>query len=104
MVRLVGLEGFRALLVRALALARAERPWLSAVEVRQDGSLQGLGEAALQRDNAGATEGYAALLAQFLGLLITFVGETLTLRLASEIWPEAPVADTLSRLHEEANG
>jgi hypothetical protein len=104
LVRLVGLEGFRALLVRALALATADVPWLRAVQVQPDGSLQGLSEAATQQEGAGVAEGYAALLAQLFGLLITFVGETLTLRLAREIWPEAALGDTLSRPQEEAQG
>ena len=41
---LAGVDGFRALLSRALALARAEAPILSALQVAADGSLQGLDE------------------------------------------------------------
>jgi hypothetical protein len=36
---LMGKDGFRALLSRALAVARAEMPWLEAVQVKADGSL-----------------------------------------------------------------
>ena len=41
---LAGVDGFRALLSRALALARAEAPILSVLQVAADGSLQGLDE------------------------------------------------------------
>ena len=35
-----------------------------------------------------------ALLAHFLGLLITFIGEDLTLRILSTVWPELDWDDT----------
>jgi hypothetical protein len=41
-VALAGVAGFRSLLSRALTLARAEAPCLSAVQVAADGSLKGL--------------------------------------------------------------
>ena len=41
---LMGRVGFRALLSRALVLANADVPWLGAVHVKTDGSLEGLGE------------------------------------------------------------
>src|SRR5436305_6272169 len=44
LARLVGTEGFRSLLSRAVALAKSEAPSLDAV-VRADGSLEGLGGA-----------------------------------------------------------
>lgn len=104
LIKVVGLEGFRALLTRALALAKSETPWLSAVQVQADGSLAGLGEAASRQDRDQATKGFGALLTQFLGLLVTFIGEALTLRLVREIWPEALLDDTLAILQEEAEG
>ncbi len=42
LARLAGDAGFRSLLSRAVALARAEVPALTAVRVRADGSLEGL--------------------------------------------------------------
>jgi hypothetical protein len=47
---LAGVAGFRSLLSRALTLARAEAPSLSAVQVAADGSLQGLDELRPQID------------------------------------------------------
>src|SRR5687767_4371182 len=39
---LLGAAGFRALLARALNLAKAEAPELNAVQIKADGSLEGL--------------------------------------------------------------
>jgi len=72
------LPGFRSLLARALTLARAEAPSLSAVQVAADGSLRGLDELASQTDKEQARDGGAILIAQLIGLLLTFVGEGLT--------------------------
>jgi hypothetical protein len=90
---LAGVAGFRSLLSRALALARAEAPALSGVQVGADGSLQGLDELGRQRDKDIAKEGGALLIAQLLGLLLTFIGEGITLRLVQDVWPEAAFGD-----------
>jgi hypothetical protein len=95
---LVGVAGFWSLASRALTLARAEAPSLSAVELAADGSLQGLGEPHLDRDHA---EGGANLIAQVLGLLLTFIGETLTLRLMQDVWPDAAFDDPNSGTGEK---
>jgi hypothetical protein len=81
--------GFRSLLSRALTLARAEAPSLSAVQVAADGSLKGLDELEPQIDKEQARDGGAILIAQLIGLLLTFIGEGLTLRLVRDVWPEA---------------
>ena len=74
---LMGNGGFRALLSRALALATAEVPWLRAVHVKADGTLEGLEELHAQLDSAEFFEGRVVLLAQLLGLLVAFIGEIL---------------------------
>jgi hypothetical protein len=85
---LAGVAGFRSLLSRALALARAEAPTLSAVQVAADGSLQGLDELGRKIDKDQVREGGAILVAQLLGLLLTFIGEAMTSRLVtSEVLP-----------------
>jgi hypothetical protein len=85
---LAGVAGFRSLLSRALTLARAEAPSLSAVQVAADGSLQGLNELEPQIDKDQAREAGVILIAQLIGLLLFFVGEGLTLRLViSEVLP-----------------
>ena len=88
LITLAGVAGFRSLLSRALTLARAEAPSLSAVQVAADGSLKGLDELASQTDKKQARDG-AILIAQLIGLLLTFIGEGLTLRLVQDVWPEA---------------
>ena len=94
LTKLVGIAGFEALLARALALARAEAVWLGAVRVQADGSLKGFSEAARQQSADAVTAGCRALMAQLLGLLVTFIGEALTLRLMQEVWPEARLDNT----------
>ena len=85
---LAGVAGFRSLLSRALALARAEAPCLSAVQVAADGSLQGLDELGRQIDKDQVREGGVVLIAQLLGLLLLFIGEAMTSRLVtSEVLP-----------------
>ena len=89
----MGNAGFRALLSCALALAKAEVPWLRAVHVKADGSLEGLEELDAKRNPDELFEGGVVLVAQLLGLLVAFIGEKLTLRLVREVWPEVPLDD-----------
>jgi hypothetical protein len=85
---LLGVAGFRPLLSRALALAKAEAPNLSAVEVAPDGSLQCLGELGLQIDQDQYREGGVILIAHLLGVLFLVIGETVTSRLVtSQVLP-----------------
>ena len=90
---LVGSAGYRALLSRALALAGTEVPWLRAMHVKADGSLEGLEEFRAQLDLKEILAGTVALVAQLLDLLVAFIGESLTLRLVQEIWPKVRLND-----------
>jgi len=92
LVALTGVNGFRALLSRALALANAEVRWLNAVHIKADGSLECPAEVA-QLDKKEVAIGEAVLIAHFLGLLVTFIGESLTSRLVQDAWPGAPIKD-----------
>ena len=86
---LAGVAGFRSLLSRALTLARAEAPSLSAIQVAADGSLQGLDKFRSQVDAEQAREAGIILITQLLGLLVRVVGEAMTLQLVtSEILPD----------------
>jgi len=88
-VTLAGVAGYRSLLSRALTLARAEAPSLSAVKVAADGSLKGLDELGPQVDADQAREAGIILITQLLGLLVRVVGEAMTLQLVtSEILPD----------------
>jgi hypothetical protein len=86
--RLAGTAGFRSLLMRALTLAKREAPGLEGVQVKEDGSLEGL--------NGEDTEAGAVLIAYLVGLLETFIGESLTLRMLNDIWPSLSGVDTNS--------
>jgi hypothetical protein len=90
---LMGRGGFQALLARALVLAAAEVPWLTAVQVVADGELEGLTAAHARLDAADFSDGEVVLLAQLLGLLVAFIGPALTLRLITQIWPQLSFDD-----------
>jgi hypothetical protein len=77
---LAGIAGFRSLLARALTLAKQESPDLRGWEVRPDGSLEGV--------NGEAVQSGAVLITHLIGLMITFIGESLTLRLLQDVWPD----------------
>jgi hypothetical protein len=89
LAKFVGVAGFRSLLSRALAIAKSERPSLGPVRVGPAGSLDGLeGVEPNQDADAGVV-----LVGQLLGLLVTFIGEPLTLRLVHDAWPDANEAE-----------
>jgi len=99
-----GVAGFQSLAFRALALARAEVPSLSAARISADGTLQGLGQVLdkfenqidKNRDRAAehpAGEGGVILISSLLDLLLMFLGEALTLRLLLVTWPETALDD-----------
>ena len=90
---LMGNSGFRALLARALALASAEVSWLREVQVNADGTLEGLKAPQARLKPAEFREGQVVLLARLLGLLVAFIGPSLTSRLTGEIWPQVAADD-----------
>jgi hypothetical protein len=87
LTRFAGADGFASLLRRSLALARAEVPSLNRISVNPDCSMEGL-ETLAAEDTAGGVEAGLEITAHLLGLLVTFVGEPLTLRLVREAWPD----------------
>ncbi len=89
----MGRAGFQALVARALKLATPEVPWLSMVRVVGDGELEGLAAARTSINAAIFSSGEVALLAQLIGLLVAFIGPTLTLRLIKQLWPQLPFQD-----------
>jgi len=88
---LLGDVGFGALLSRALALAASEVKWLGVVHVDPGGALEGLAGPQATISPAESARGGVVLLAQLLGLLSTFIGSDLTLRLVREVWPKLDV-------------
>jgi len=105
LVSFAGAAGFQSLASRALVLAQTEAPGLCAVQVTVDGALKGLGDVDPQtnmnKDQAGNQqagedppgEAGAILIARILGLLLTFLGEALTLSLLRNAWPDATFDD-----------
>jgi hypothetical protein len=91
--RLIGREGIRALLSRALALANAELPWLRSIPGSADGALEEGAEPCTQLDPDKFFEGRVVVLAQLLGLLKAFIGESLTMRLVRNAWPKVSFND-----------
>jgi len=81
----VGVDGFHALASRALALAKSESPRLGAVQVTANGSLRGLDEVESQTDADVDGDAGVILIAQLLGLFLTFLGEATTLRLIEDL-------------------
>ncbi len=81
----VGVDGFQALASRALALARSESPRLNAVQVTPEGALRGLGEVETHSGTDEDGEAGVILIAQLLGLFLTFLGEATTLRLIEDL-------------------
>ena len=89
LTRFAGAEGFTSLLRRALVLATAEVPSLQTIQVSSEGRLEGFEQVP---DDTGAAPGggeaAVAITTHLLGLLGTFIGEPLTLKLVREAWPE----------------
>jgi hypothetical protein len=81
----VGVDGFQTLASRALALAKSESPRLGAVQVTANGGLRGLGEVESQTATDEDGEAGVILIAQLLGLFLTFLGEATTLRLIEDL-------------------
>ena len=88
LTQLVGPAGFAALLRRSVVLARAEVPSLNRITVKTDCSIDGL-EAFAADEADGGAEAAMALAAHLLELLVTFIGQPMTLRIVRKSWPNA---------------
>ena len=84
---LAGVAGFRTLLHRALALARADNRALNHLVIRPDGSLAWDEELKIEPAQRQIYEEGTALVAQLLALLEIFIGEALMLHLLQDVWP-----------------
>jgi hypothetical protein len=94
LARRLGSDGYHALLKRSVALAATEYPWLASVRVTGTGDLEGFeplpGGQALSETAAG----FATILASLIGLLETFIGRNLCLRMLLNVWPDAIQIET----------
>lgn len=89
-----GAAGFRSLLSRALRLANAKEPWLDGLQIEPDGSILCTPEAMTQMSSDRAARGGGMLVAKLIELLVTFIGEALTLRLVHDVWPQAATKES----------
>jgi len=94
LTRFAGADGFTSLLGRARALARAEVTLLQTVNLKPDCSVEELGMLAVDATNGGS-EAVLAIIAHLLGLLETFIGKPLTLRLVRDAWPDISLDEYL---------
>lgn len=94
LVPLMGKAGFGALVGRAIALAKAEAPWLGELKIKADGTLEGVAHVRRQLERESFLEGQVIVLAHLLDLLLVFIGNKLTLQLVRQIWPEASLKDS----------
>lgn len=85
--KVFGVGGFRPLLLRAIALAGSKCTWLRQLQVTADGVLDGLSDLEPKLDRETLAKGEILLMTELLGLLVTFIGPALTLRLVQDIWP-----------------
>jgi hypothetical protein len=90
LVSLVGPDGFRIMLTNAVDITRSEHSFLQAIDARAElnGCFAHLTDAVNGRPPEEALAGVTRLLAEFIGLLGSFVGDTLTTRLVRGAWPE----------------
>jgi hypothetical protein len=93
-VTLMGEGGFRALLMRALALAQTDVPRLRVAHINADGILDMMDKPGTRGGPEQRVEGSAVVLAHLLRLLVTFVGAALTLNMVREVWPEIRLNDS----------
>jgi hypothetical protein len=94
--KVAGDEGFRLLMARALAMAKRDTGSLAEVQVRADGALEGL--ARLDSGERNDTE--VVLVAHLLELLVTFIGEALTLALVRDLWANVSAAPSATATRE----
>jgi len=98
----VGVDGFQALASRALALAKSQSPRLSTVQVTANGDLRGLGEVESQTDADEDGEAGINLIAQLLGLFLSFLGEATTLRLIEDLRQQVDAVTETARTEENS--
>ena len=97
LIRWIGSEGYRALLDRALAQARAEHPAIAGLQ-RQGGDVEGVAVAVGVHSAAEVREGILALVARLIDLLSRLIGEDMATRLVEQAWAGGgrPVASTVT--------
>ncbi len=67
------------------------------ITVNPDGSLEGFEDLEADATNSGegGTDEAATIIVHLLGLLVTFIGEPLTLQLVRDAWPDVSLDESL---------
>src|SRR5215213_5960815 len=88
--RLIGAGGFRALLNRALYLAKKKYAWLEGVGIEDypGCEFKDLREVVKGKQPATVNEACTLILANVIWLLVTFIGEDITIGLIQEAWTD----------------
>jgi hypothetical protein len=95
LVVLVGIEGYHALLERALQLGIGEFPALASVQARfhPPGRVVGLHRTARRIPPDDVQDALALTLANLIWLLTKLIGKDLSLHLLRDVWPRMSGAD-----------
>jgi len=106
LAQLITLVGSDALLARAVHLSRAEFPFLDGAQTTPsaDELTLRLRESAEGVESSQAAEAFEAVLAILIALLISFVGEDLSLRVLREVWPELPMPQSVQPTRQNGTG
>lgn len=103
LTKLFGRTGYSALLGRALHLARFDSPVLDqlVVDNNVEGGIRGFREfgAAHLDDPEETKTALTSVLANFIWLLVVFIGVELSVRLIGELWPD--LAESAGELSEQ---
>lgn len=92
--KVLGVDTFYALLARALAFVKTDFPFLETVAVDpSQACLLGLRESLQGQSVSQVSDAIVAVVATFLALLATFIGEELSLSVLVEVWAESSLAD-----------
>lgn len=99
-ITLMGNYGFQVMLARALAQAGEEVTWLRKIGVNNEGLFCQLSELKEPMAAEILFEGKVVFIACVLEQLITFLGESFTLRMLRDVWPKVSNKDL--DINEEA--
>ena len=86
-------SGSQGFLTRSLHLAQDQYPFLDGLRAgaSPDTCLEGLDEALRDVGSDDAYQALVLVLAHMIGLLATFIGDDLAMRILGEAWPDLPL-------------
>jgi hypothetical protein len=90
---LLGISGFDAIFRQAVRLTTNNFPFLATVDppVGSDCAMDGLRQSGEAHEAKELEDAVIAILANFIWLLIVFIGENIALRKVHEVWPDVPL-------------